>query len=104
MKSDSNHVLFPDVPDKLRVFVRDHMSEYKRTGSRNLLYLEAAGGVIRQYLERNVFDEGNDPFMAAPLVTAQGEIWYGFPLRVILIGESLFLLRSCKGFSEICRS
>jgi hypothetical protein len=97
------HTLFPNVPDKLTIFVRDHMSEYKKTGDRNLLYLEAAGGVIRQYLERNVFDGNNDPFLAATKVNTQGDIWYGFPLRVILVGETLFLLRSCKGFGEICR-
>jgi hypothetical protein len=94
---------FLNVPDKLMAFVRDHMLEYKRTGDRNLLYLEAAGGVIRQYLDRNVFGNGGDPFLTAAKINAQGGVWYGFPLRVILIGETLFLLRSCKGFHEICR-
>ncbi len=66
------------------------MLEYKRTGDRNLLYLEAAGGVIRHYLGLNAFDNGNDPFLAATEVNARGDVWYGFPLRVILIGETLF--------------
>jgi hypothetical protein len=95
---------FSDVPDKLTIFVRDHMNEFKRTGDRNLLYLEAAGGVIFQYLNRYVFEEeGVNPFLTATKVNETGDIWYGFPLRIILIGETLFLLRSCKGFSEICR-
>jgi hypothetical protein len=94
---------FPNVPDKLTVFVREHMLEFQRTGNRDLLYLEAAGGVIRQYLERNVFDKDADPFLGANAVNLAGDLWYGYPLRVILIGETLFLLRSCKGFAEICR-
>ena len=28
---------------------------------------------------------------------------YVYPLRVILVGETLFLLRSCDGFEEMCR-
>jgi hypothetical protein len=86
------------------IFVRDHMNEFKKTGDRNLLYLEAAGGVICQYLNKFVFDEvGIDPFLAATKVNDAADIWYGFPLRIILIGETLFLLRSSKSFSEICR-
>jgi hypothetical protein len=78
------------------------MLEFKKTGDRNLLYLEAAGGVIAEYLHKNYFDKNTDPFLGAREVNAQGDIWYGFPLRVILIGETLFLLRNCKGFPEIC--
>jgi hypothetical protein len=93
---------FPNVPDRLTVFVRDHMLEFQNTREREHLYLEAAGGVIAQYLEKNYFDKKADAFLGAREVNSQGEIWYGFPLRVILIGETLFLLRNCKGFSEIC--
>lgn len=94
---------FPNVPEKLMIFVRDHMAEYKKTGDRNLLYIEAAGGVIRQYLNKGFFDSEVDPFLGATTVNTQGDLWFGYPLRVILIGETLFLLRSCKGFPEICR-
>ncbi len=94
---------FPNVPHRLTKFVRDHMEEYKRTGHRENLYLEAAAGVIAEYLHKNVFEEGGDPFLGKKRVNAEGDIWYGFPLRVILIGETLFLLRNCKGFPEICR-
>jgi hypothetical protein len=94
---------FQNVPDRLTIFVRDHMQEFKKTGDRNFLYLEAAEGVIREYLEINVFDPAADRFWGAETINPQGDLWYGHPLRVILVGESLFLLRSCKGFSEICR-
>jgi len=79
------------------------MEEYKRTGQRENLYLEAAAGVIAEYLNINVFEEGNSPFLGKKQINNEGNIWYGFPLRIILIGETLFLLRNCKGFSEICR-
>jgi hypothetical protein len=96
------HEQFRNVPEKLLVFVRDYMSEYKRTGDRNLLYLEAAGGVIRQYLGVSVFTANVNRFFDARVVNDEGNLAFTYPLRVILIGESLFLLRSCKGFSEIC--
>jgi hypothetical protein len=57
--------------------------------------LEAAAWVIRYYLEIIVFEENNDPYLAMT--------GYVFPLRVLLVGETLFLLRSCEGFSEICK-
>lgn len=85
------------------IFVRDHMLEYKKTGDRNLLYLEAAGGVITQYLGLNAFAPDAPPFLGATIVSETGDLWYGYPLRVILIGESVFMLRNCKGFNEICR-
>jgi hypothetical protein len=93
---------FPNVPEKLIIFVRDHMEEFRRTRQRDHLYLEAAGGVIAQYLHKSYFANDADPFLGAREVNEQGDLWYGFPLRVILIGETLFLLRNCKGFTEIC--
>jgi hypothetical protein len=94
---------FPNIPDKLMIFVRDHMSEYKKTGDRNVLYLEAAGGVIRQYLNLPVFANENDPYLESRIVNNQEAIWYIFMIRVMLLGETLFLLRSCDGFAEMCR-
>jgi hypothetical protein len=94
---------FPNVPDKLTVFVRDHMTEYKRTGDRNLLYLEAAGGVIRQYTGIYAFSGETDPYLKAEKINQEGGISYVFPLRVLLMGETLFLLRSCDGFDDMCR-
>jgi hypothetical protein len=79
------------------------MSEYKRTGDRNLLYVEAAGGVIRQYLKIFVFGEHMDQYLDAKEVNSNRDVWYIFPLRVMLIGETLFLLRSCDGFDLLCQ-
>jgi hypothetical protein len=93
---------FPNVPDRLTAVVRDRMIEFEKTEDRNLLYLEAAGYVILEYLQIRCFDERAHPFWGGRQVNAQGDLWYGFPLRVILIGETLFLLRNCSGFSEIC--
>jgi len=78
------------------------MVEFQKTGNREILYLEAAGGVIHEYLQKNYFEEDADAFLGAREVSAEGNLWYGFQLRVILIGETLFLLRNCKGFPEIC--
>jgi hypothetical protein len=95
---------FPNVPDKLTVFVRDHMALFGQTGNRDFLYLEAAGSVIAQYLNVNVFSGDNrDSFWGARRVNEEGDLWYRYPLRVILIGETLFLLRNTSGFAEMCR-
>src|ERR1700730_16987051 len=85
-------ILFPNVPSRLTVFVRDHMLEYKRTGDRNLLYLEAAEGVIRQYLRTSAFDQKrhNGNYLDSRQINTAGEISYVFPVRVLLLGESLF--------------
>jgi hypothetical protein len=85
---------FPNVPDRLMVGVRDQLVGYKLTGDRNALYLETAAWVIRNYLGIFVFEENTDPYFAKD--------GYVFPLRVLLVGETLFLLRSCDGFGEIC--
>jgi hypothetical protein len=80
------------------------MSEFKKTGDRNLLYLEAAGGVIREYTGMAAFaPQPVAKYLEAKQVGTGGDISYLFPLRVIFIGETLFLLRSCKGFQELCR-
>jgi hypothetical protein len=78
------------------------MSEFRRTGKRETLYLEAAGGVISQYLQRNYFAPDADEFLGSRDVDANDNISYRFPLHVIQIGETLFLLRNCEGFNEIC--
>jgi hypothetical protein len=92
---------FPNVPERLTAVVRDHMLEFEKTGDRNFLYLEAAGYVILEYLQIRCFDANPHPFWKSS-ADNEGNIWYGFPLRVILIGETLFLLRNCSGFAEIC--
>jgi hypothetical protein len=78
------------------------MAEFEKTGERDHLYLEAAGGVIAQYLGRNYFEPNIDPFLGSHRKDENDQIWYGFPLRVILIGETLFMLRNCSAFEEIC--
>jgi hypothetical protein len=78
------------------------MMEFQKTGRRELLYLEAAGGVICQYLQIFCFEKTADPFLGGNQEDEHGNVWYGHPLRIILIGETLFLLRNCSGFSEIC--
>lgn len=54
-----------------------------------------------EYLQIYCFDENPNPFWGSR-ADNEGNIWSDFPLRVILIGESLFLLRNCSGFDEIC--
>jgi hypothetical protein len=55
------------------------MVEFQKTGKREFLYLEAAGGVIAQYLEKNYFEKKAHPFLGAREVNTQGDLWYGYP-------------------------
>ena len=90
---------FPNIPERLRRLLLGYESRYAKSGDRDLLYIAAAAFVIHEYLGRDVFKPGNDKFIDFRDKTKKGE----FHTRVALIGKSLFVLRSCSGFDEICR-
>jgi hypothetical protein len=90
--------MFADVPERLVIFVRDWIKQ----SDRNLLYLEAAGGVIREYIEKSVFSTDVDKFFSARIVNQQGEYHATYPLNVIRLAETLFIIRRCEGFSCLC--
>jgi Holliday junction resolvase-like predicted endonuclease len=94
--------MFKNVPERTVIYVRDHISQYIQGTDRGMMYLAAAGGVINEYLGKNFFDDDVDAFLGRRL-TSMDQIWFGYPIRIIQIGETLFLLRSCTGFPEICR-
>ena len=90
---------FPNIPERLRRLLLGYESRYTNSGNRELLYMAAAAFVIHEYLGRDVFKPTNDKFIDFRNKTKTGK----FHTRVAIIGESLFLLRSCSGFDEICR-
>jgi hypothetical protein len=66
------------------------------------MYVAAASGVVDQYIGKNFFAPDPDPFLGAREVEGN-QLWFGYLIRILFIGETLFLLRSCSGFPEICR-
>ena len=94
--------MFEDVPDRLVRFVRDHLLEESKT-NRDLMYLEAAGGVIREYTGKAVFESGVDKFFNATVANEAGDLSAHYPLNVLRLADALFTLRRSPGFSEICR-
>jgi hypothetical protein len=70
--------------------------------TKEITYFAAASAVIREYLESSVLDSDIPDFWGARTINDEGGLWYGYTLRVTLVGESLFLLRNTKGFKEIC--
>ena len=93
--------MFENVPERLATYVRDYMLHADKS-DRSLLYLAAAGGVIAEYLEKNFFGPNPDEFLEHKIIKETGDIGYMFPLRILLIGETLFSLRNCPGFLEFC--
>lgn len=94
------------IPDNLSAEVRFNGPSWLEGGVRDKLYLFAAHKVIQHFIQRNLFAEQSDmdgAFLNRRPANQRGDIFYGFPIRVLLIGEMLFLLRQCRGFGEICR-
>ena len=94
------------IPDALTAQVRFYGPPWLQDGQRDKLYLFAAHKVIEHFIQRNFFAElprADTVFLDGRSVNVRGDIFYGFPARILLIGESLFLLRQCRGFNEICR-
>jgi hypothetical protein len=93
--------VFEDVPERLVRFVRDHLVAETKT-NRQLMYLEAAGGVIREYTGKAVFDD-SDKFFNAVKVNEAGDFSAHYPLNVLRLADTLFTLRLTPGFGEICK-
>jgi hypothetical protein len=90
--------MFDGVPERLASAVRDIACAQER----RLRYLFAANFVAAEYLGKNFASPEPDPFLDVREDEA-GNIWYGYTVRVTMIGETLFLLRNCTGFPELCR-
>lgn len=96
-----NLAVFKNVPEKLEIFVRDHLLD-STAPDRSRLYLQAASAVIAQYLHKNAFESPPDKFLNHSTNNA-GDVSYRYPLRIMQIGETLFCLRNEPGFGEFCR-
>jgi hypothetical protein len=94
--------MFENVPERLTEYIRKtplHIYDSRR----ELVYLNAASGVIAEYLHKNFFTPSDDQFIGQRKIANTETYWFGYPMRITLIGETLFSMRSSLGFSEFCR-
>ncbi|MCP1833707.1 MULTISPECIES: hypothetical protein [Bradyrhizobium] len=90
--------MFDDVPKRLADYLRDAACDFDRES----FYWFAAAYIGLFYLGKNLTKAETSDFLDLQR-TSRGGIWHGYVGRVLLIGETLFLMRSCPGFSEFCR-
>lgn len=90
--------MFENIPERLTDYLRGAASDFDRES----FYYFAAAFLGVFYLEKNFTKPEPSDFLDIQR-TDRGGIWYGHVGRVILIGETLFLMRSSPGFSEFCR-
>lgn len=90
--------MFENVPERLTDYLRSAAVDFDRES----FYYFAAAYLGLFYLGKNFTDPETSDFLNIRR-TSRGGIWYGHSGRVILIGETLFLMRLCPGFSEFCR-
>jgi hypothetical protein len=90
--------IFENVPKRLM----DYLSDAVRDFDRESFYWFAAAYIGLFYLGKNFTQREASNFLDLQR-TSRGGIWYGYVGRVLLIGETLFLMRSSPGFQEFCR-
>ncbi len=90
--------MFDNVPDQLTNYLRGAVADFDRES----FYYFAAATVALFYLQKNLTDSATSDFLNIRS-TGRGGVWYGHSGRVILIGETLFLMRTAPGFAEFCR-
>ncbi|MFH1345222.1 MAG: hypothetical protein ABIL01_29060 [Pseudomonadota bacterium] len=90
--------MFSNVPKHLTDYLRDAAADFDRES----FYYFAAAYLSLYYLKKNFTDEKTSDFLNIR-TTVRGGIWWGHSGRVIIIGETLFLMRSAPGFDEFCR-
>jgi hypothetical protein len=90
--------MFDNVPQQLTDYLRDASNDFDRES----FYYFAAAYISVFYLRKNFTDENTSDFLNIRK-TIRGGIWWGHSGRVIIIGETLFLMRSEPGFAEFCR-
>jgi hypothetical protein len=88
--------MFTNVPRRLEETVKNIVQRGEKK------YAIAAGWVIAEYLDRNFGESGVGNFVEFQ-PDEEGNISYRYSARLISIGDTLFLLRSCPGFAEFCR-
>lgn len=90
--------MFEDVPKRLTDYLRGAASDFDRES----FYYFAAAFLGVFYLKKNFMKPETSDYLDIER-TSRGGIWYGHVGRVVLIGETPFLMRSSPGFSEFCR-
>jgi hypothetical protein len=90
--------MFENVPKRLSDYLRDAASDFDKES----FYYFAAAFLAVFYIEKNLMNPETSDFLEIQR-TSRGGLWYGHVGRVILIGETLFLMRSSRGFAEFCR-
>jgi hypothetical protein len=90
--------MFENIPKRLTEYLRDAASDFDRES----FYYFVAAYIGLFYLGRNLTKPETSDFLDIQR-TSRGGIWYGHVGRVLLIGETLFLMRSSPGFAEFCR-
>ena len=90
--------MLENVPQRLTDYLRGAASDFDRES----FYYFAVAYVGLFYLGKNFTKPETSDFLDIQR-TNRGGIWYGHVGRVLLIGETLFLMRSSPGFTEFCR-
>lgn len=90
--------MFQNVPKRLTDYLINAACDFDRES----FYWFAAVSVGLFYLGRNLTQPETGDFLNFQR-TSRGGVWYGYVGRVVLIGETLFLMRSSPGFLELCR-
>jgi hypothetical protein len=90
---------FDNIPERLTKAVKDIPPELR---AKQIRYLAPAGFVIAEYLHRKIMGpEAESFFDYKP--NPDGSLSYQYTVRIMLVGETLFLLRSQPGFPEFRR-
>ncbi len=90
--------MFDNVPERLTEYLRGAVVDFDRES----FYYFAAAFVSLFYLGKDFTNPKTSDFLNIRR-SIRGGIWWGHSGRVIIIGETLFLMRSAPGFSEFCR-
>lgn len=90
--------MFENVPDRLLAALREIPESLKGEPR----YVYAATSVIAEYLQLMPIGADANRFFDFTEMPGGGA-GYEHSVRLLTVGETLFLLRSCSGFSEFCR-
>ncbi|HWK96040.1 MAG TPA: hypothetical protein VNR39_11505 [Pseudolabrys sp.] len=89
---------FENIPSRLTQYLRGAAVDFDREA----FYYFAAAFLGVFYLRKNLLTGETCDFLE-PRKNTRGNIWYGHTGRIVLIGETLFMMRSSPGFAELCR-
>jgi hypothetical protein len=95
-----NGLPFPNVPERLAKAVSGLAAIVDVTTSKR--YVFASFGVAVEYLGMRSNDPDAEEFFRRLQTNALGGPWHGWVERTVLVGDTLFALRSCVGFSDFC--